>query len=50
MIDQEICSFTNVNIRKTPQLEGKTCLLGTNGDKYHPLFELQLSLQFHEKE
>jgi hypothetical protein len=42
-IDEKIHLPTGVNIRKPPQLEGETCLLGIEHDKIHCLLEPQLS-------
>jgi hypothetical protein len=39
-----------IDIQKLLKLEGKTCLLGTNCDKDHPLLKPQLLWQSHEKE
>ncbi len=43
-IDEETHPHIGVNIRKSPHLEGETCLLGTDCNKDHPLPKLQLSL------
>jgi hypothetical protein len=48
-IDEKTCLLIGVDIQKPPQLKGETHLLGIDCVKDHPLLELQLLPQFHEK-
>jgi hypothetical protein len=47
--DEKTYSPIGVDIQKLLWREGKTCPLGTNCNKDHPLLEPQLSQQPHEK-
>jgi len=48
-IDEETHSLASVNTRKFLQLKGETCPSKIDHDKSHPLLNLQLSQQPHEK-
>ncbi len=37
--DEKTCLLVGEDIQKPLQLEGETCLLGIDRDKYHPLLE-----------
>ncbi len=49
-IDDKTCPHAGVDIQKPPQLEEKTCPLGTNHNKNLPSHEPQLLPQPHKKE